>query len=212
MVEPEFRKLTPDRYHPGNRPDRILPIEAFVIHYTAATRIQPVLNWLTSRDEVYVSAHFVIDRDGTTYQLVPTDERAIHAGGPTSRLYGRPNVNGRTIGIELMNVGYLVERADGTYLTALGTPYSGLVHTTTRPPLHPVTARPGPSRHWEPYPEAQLVALVDLTRRLFAVFPDVHADVERRLVGHDEVDPGRKWDPGPLFPWSDYRARVLEVR
>ncbi|NJO82040.1 MAG: N-acetylmuramoyl-L-alanine amidase [Blastochloris sp.] len=208
LVDPPFRRLSPDRYHAGNRPDRVMPIEAVVIHYTASLRDRPTIDWLANQDDSYVSAHFVLSRDGTVHQLVPVTDRAIHAGGPTSRLFGRPGVNNRTIGIELMNAGFLLQRPDGAYTTASGAPYGGRVEKFDQPPLHPVTARAAPSRFWEPYSEAQISALIDLTRRLVALFPDLAQDLERRLVGHDEVDPGRKWDPGPCFPWGPYRTGV----
>lgn len=208
LVPAERRRLAADRYHAGNQPEKILPIEAVVIHYTGSVSTAPTVKWLTALDENYVSAHFVIARDGTIHQLVPVDERAFHAGGPTSRLHGRTNVNGRTIGIELMNIGFLLDAPDGSKQTPSGIPYRGLSIELPVTPLHPVTARPLPSRFWEPYQESQLVALVDLTRRLVGLFPDVGRDLEHCLVGHDELDPSRKMDPGPAFPWADYRKRV----
>ncbi|MCH2190615.1 MAG: 1,6-anhydro-N-acetylmuramyl-L-alanine amidase AmpD [Gammaproteobacteria bacterium] len=46
-----------------------------------------------------VSAHFLIYRDGTITQFIPTDKRAWHAG--ESVCLGRPQVNNFSIGIEL---------------------------------------------------------------------------------------------------------------
>ena len=48
----------------------------------------------------------------------------------------------------------------------------------------------------EPYPERQMRAVVALCRNLAARYPGVE------FVGHSDVAPGRKVDPGPLFPWE----------
>ncbi len=53
--------------------------------------------------DVEVSAHYLIDRDGSVTQLVPEDRRAWHAGAGT---WGSvTDVNSRSIGIELSNLG-----------------------------------------------------------------------------------------------------------
>lgn len=48
-----------------------------------------------------VSAHFIVERDGTVTQMVPVGRRAWHAG--TSRLGRRANVNDYSVGIEIVN-------------------------------------------------------------------------------------------------------------
>jgi AmpD protein len=46
-----------------------------------------------------------------------------------------------------------------------------------------------------------------LTQALFARFPITH------IVGHDEIAPGRKTDPGPCFDWELYeRGITLDKR
>ncbi len=49
-----------------------------------------------------------------------------------------------------------------------------------------------------PYAEPQYTALVAVLRALFAAYPGFTAD---RLVGHSDIAPGRKSDPGPSFDW-----------
>ncbi|MHB1566888.1 MAG: 1,6-anhydro-N-acetylmuramyl-L-alanine amidase AmpD [Acidiferrobacter sp.] len=58
----------------------------------------------------------------------------------------------------------------------------------------------------EPFEETQYRVLVDVTRALIQVYPDI---TDRRLYGHADIAPGRKTDPGPYFDWGRYRAAVL---
>lgn len=51
-----------------------------------------------------------------------------------------------------------------------------------------------------PFRDAQYDQLARLTRELRAEYP-----IEE-IVGHNDVAPGRKTDPGPFFDWARYRA------
>jgi N-acetyl-anhydromuramoyl-L-alanine amidase len=53
-----------------------------------------------------------------------------------------------------------------------------------------------------PFAEPQYEALIALTRALFERYGRLD------LVGHSDVAPGRKTDPGPWFDWARYRAAV----
>ena len=74
------------------------PIDTIVLHDTGAYGVLGTLAWFRSSASK-VSSHYVIDRDGTVYRCVPESEVAWHAG--VSSLHGVPNVNARSIGIEL---------------------------------------------------------------------------------------------------------------
>jgi AmpD protein len=50
-----------------------------------------------------------------------------------------------------------------------------------------------------PYTDEQYAALATLLPVLRAAYPAISAD---RIVGHSDVAPGRKTDPGPSFDWS----------
>ncbi len=56
-----------------------------------------------------------------------------------------------------------------------------------------------------PYTDAQYRTLAALTRSLFAHYPILNRE---RLVGHVDIAPGRKTDPGPAFDWPRYRASL----
>lgn len=92
-------------WHPspnfGLRRDGLRP-ELVVLHYTRMASAEAALRWLC-HPESEVSAHYLIGRDGTLWQLVAEDRRAWHAGAGSWR--GRGDVNSRSIGIELDNDG-----------------------------------------------------------------------------------------------------------
>jgi len=52
-----------------------------------------------------------------------------------------------------------------------------------------------------PYEEAQYAAL----RRLLPLLSETYGIPRERIVGHSDVAPGRKSDPGPSFDWSRLR-------
>ncbi len=86
----------------NSRPEECA-IDTIVLHHTATKDVKTALNILT-KHESQVSSHYVIDKDGLIFQLVPEDKRAWHAGMSSWR--GRNNINNYSIGIELVNSGY----------------------------------------------------------------------------------------------------------
>jgi AmpD protein len=59
-----------------------------------------------------------------------------------------------------------------------------------------------------PYTTAQYETLARITVALRRVFPGI---VPERIVGHSDIAPGRKSDPGAAFEWSRYRQRIGEL-
>ena len=57
----------------------------------------------------------------------------------------------------------------------------------------------------DPFTDSQYAALIQLTRELLATYPGL---TEARIVGHSDVAPGRKSDPGPCFDWERYRRSL----
>ena len=53
-----------------------------------------------------------------------------------------------------------------------------------------------------PFEDAQYARLAALARSLAARYPGIES------VGHSDIAPGRKTDPGPRFDWARYRAMI----
>jgi AmpD protein len=54
-----------------------------------------------------------------------------------------------------------------------------------------------------PYEDVQYSILAALIRALCVAYPTLQA---QRVVGHSDIAPGRKSDPGPAFDWGRLRA------
>jgi AmpD protein len=61
----------------------------------------------------------------------------------------------------------------------------------------------------QPFTDAQYARLVELTGEIMRRFPAITAE---RIVGHSDVAPGRKTDPGPAFDWAYYRQLLAATR
>ncbi|RZI46579.1 N-acetylmuramoyl-L-alanine amidase [Candidatus Finniella inopinata] len=151
--------------HPSpNFDDRPLNtiVDTIVIHYTNMSSATVSLQRLC--DPLHkVSSHYLIDQDGTIYQLVAEEKRAWHAG--ESIWQGRPRVNDFSIGIELHNPGDVHFLETGAWHPYPDTQYQALLSLlkdiATRHPLvtqntvghcHIAPARkidPGPHFDWD---------------------------------------------------------------
>lgn len=98
---PEARRAVPSPNHGarpgGRRPDMLL------LHYTGMASEAEALAWLCNPASK-VSSHYLVLEDGEVVQLVPESRRAWHAG--VSSWAGEPDVNNRSIGIEIANGGH----------------------------------------------------------------------------------------------------------
>ena len=144
----------PSPNHDARPPGGI--IDMLILHYTGMTSAEAALARLASPD-AKVSAHYVVEEDGTIWRLVPEDRRAWHAG--LSFWAGRRDINAHSIGIELVN--------------------------------------PGHEWGYRPFPEPQMAALEALAQDITTRHP-VRPEF---VLGHSDVAPQRKADPGELFDW-----------
>jgi AmpD protein len=56
-----------------------------------------------------------------------------------------------------------------------------------------------------PYEEPQYAELAALIQALLATYPSLSRE---RIVGHSDIAPGRKTDPGPIFDWERLRRGI----
>jgi len=176
-----------------NQSGRVSPLY-LIVHFTAGPTLEGAVSWFLS-PEAQASAHLVIGRDGAVVQMVPFNRRAWHAG--KSSWGDLEGLNSYSIGIELVNAGKLRKRADGKW-----------VNWANRviPREEMSVAAHGPESveaGWHEYTEIQIGAALKVAVLLNASyrFTDV--------LGHEDISPGRKVDPGPLFPMGSFRSVVL---
>lgn len=92
---------TPSPNHDARPPGQ--RVELLVLHYTGMPTGAAALERLCDPASK-VSAHWLVEEDGRVFRLVPEDRRAWHAG--VSRWRGASDVNGRSIGVEIVNPGH----------------------------------------------------------------------------------------------------------
>jgi N-acetylmuramoyl-L-alanine amidase len=140
-----------------NYGERNGPIEFLIMHYTVADFVRSY-KLLTCRAGVpsanEVSAHYLVNSDGRIDSLVPEDKSAWHGG--VSYWRGVKSLNGRSIGIEIVNDGY------------------------------------------SPFPKEQIDAVIALTDKIRANNTMIQ---NWNIIGHSDIAPGRKIDPGKYFNW-----------
>ena len=151
---------SPNHDSRGEAPN-LRPVDMLVLHYTGMTSGAAAIDRLCD-PEARVSAHYVVEEDGTVWRLVPEERRAFHAG--VSCWDGEQNLNRLSIGVEIVN--------------------------------------PGHEWGYRPFPEAQMMAVERLCREVLSR----HPIPPYRVVGHSDIAPDRKSDPGELFDWPGLAA------
>lgn len=175
---------------------RNLTPKYLVIHYTAGASLASSVKSLTDPASK-TSAHLVIGRNGDIVQLVPFNRVAWHAGA--SRWHGLEGMNQFSIGIELDNAGRLTHQG-GRWRSWFGAffPDDEVMEAAHK--------HGGDVHGWHTFGESQIAAAVDAARAI------VDAYGIEDVIGHDDISPGRKVDPGPAFPMESFRAAVMGRR
>ena len=161
-------------------------VDMIVIHFSSDVVRHPdapydVEKVIAIYEEYGVSAHYLIDRSGRVYRLVPERRVALHAG--KGRLPWEPNrenrLNEHSIGIELLGIGS----------------YEDMKMFISRERYDALD-----SKHIG-FTAEQYLAMQGLIDDIATRRPAIRKD-RRHVIGHDEYAAGRRTDPGALFDWS----------
>ena len=165
-------------------------INYLVIHATSGNFAES-LRLLSTPNPNPVSSHYLIPYSDdptykedylSVYRLVPEEKRAWHAG--ISQWAKESSLNDRSIGIEVVN-----DFKCGRLATEL-------------PKEQPIQL----DCNFPFYPEPQIEVLVLLINEILQRHPEIDPiDV----VGHADIAPNRKSDPGPQFPWEELYKRGI---
>ena len=167
--------------------------DALIIHYTAGRDGLSSARHLADAN-IKASAHLVVNKDGSVIQVVPFDTIAWHAG--RSFYDGRKGYNKFSLGIELDNPGILTPAQNG-FVSWFGKSYKPenviqAVHRNEKSP-----------RYWHTFTEDQILVCEEISDLLIQTYG------LKQILGHEEISPGRKQDPGPAFPLDKMRDKIL---
>lgn len=169
-----------------NSESRTTPISHVMLHFISNVSENPQNPYqIENLNEIYteygVSAHYMIDRDGSIYKLVPENRVAYHAGTGVLPYFPdyEDKLNDYSIGIEMLGIGTKEEMAtfidEDTY-DSIDSSFIG-------------------------FTDVQYESLTSLLETLHERYPDIKRN-RKHVIGHDEYATGRKSDPGTLFDWS----------
>ena len=144
----------------------------FLVLHYTQCGFEQSIDFLTSEK---LSAHYLVNNENPEhiFQLVEEHDRAWHAG--VSYWQGHERINDTSIGIEIVNPAFKVNTKDNDQQT---TKNSNIT--------------------WLPYSQKQINSVISLCKQIIARYNIKPT----RIIGHSDIAPGRKQDPGPLFPWK----------
>ena len=184
------------RYQPSPSVGGVLTAQYLVMHFTAGRDAASSIASLCNKASK-ASAHVVIGRDGSVTQLVPFNHVAWHAG--VSRWQGLEGMNRYALGIELDNAGRL-DRVGSRWQAWFKASYPDDEVLVAN---HKNDAPGTPPCGWHTYTEVQIAATLEVAGLLVGKY------ALRDVLGHEDIAPGRKVDPGPDFPMASFRARLF---
>ena len=166
-------------------------VTMLVLHYTASL-FNRSFKLLMDK----VSSHYLIDeKPKRIYELVPENKRAWHAG--VSYWRGEKDVNSASIGIEFVSPGC-------TFGDLAKIEYDRVKEEDKWVEEMRKMRRKGEKgllgeRTWHDFPKDQIssgIELIGAIVKKYGILPE-------NIVGHSDVAPNRKVDPGPKFPWDE---------
>jgi len=158
-------------------------IHLLIIHFTAEDYAES-MRLLATPVRFQVSVHYLVPEPGdatynrdrlVVHRLVDESRRARHAG--VSYWAGRQSLNDSSVGIEIVNQSRCA---------------------SSEPDVEEQTPEMQ-SCDFLDFPDQQLDLVIALSKDILARNPDIDpVDV----VGHGDIAPNRRVDPGPRFPWK----------
>lgn len=204
QTEPDIMKITPDHWLEGAirlpyPPGPPMEIRRFgVVHFTDGATAKSSADFWRTPAAKGAEAHIIIDRDGTIYQIRPFNQQCDHAGESawTDPKTGITYVglNRCSIGIENANGGFDDPERDAFDWAKKNVPGFKSLRLTHKNEKTP--------RDWEAYPEAQIAACIAVGK---AITERYKLD---DFIGHEDIAPKRKVDPGPAFPMDRFRKEL----
>lgn len=164
-----------------------------VFHFTSGRSAQSSIDWLCN-PAAKASAHIVLARDGSITQLAPFNVKTWHAG--KSSWNGLSGLNAYSIGIEIDNAGRLTKVGSKYRAWFQGEyPEDEVIHARHK--------HEQDMSYWHVYTEEQITLALELAGILVKTYG------LKDILGHDDIAPTRKSDPGPAFPLTNIKAKVL---
>ena len=194
-------KITDDHWIEGVRREKLAGgslmavRRCLVMHFTSGWSAMSSVDFWSTPAAKGACAHIIIDRDGTIIQCRPFNLTCGHAGASkwtdpkTGKTYR--GLNSCSIGIELANTGDMGAKR---FPKSMGAGPVALIKARHK--------HGGPLTAWEKYPDLQLATAATLSRALVERY---HLD---DCVGHEDIAPKRKNDPGPAFPMPQFRRAL----
>ncbi len=173
--------------------------EGAVVHFTAGRRKDGKSAISYGREQGH--AYFIIDAAGEIFQAIPLNRWGYHAGTSSWPKLGS-GVSQYLVGIEIMAAGRLEKQKDGSFKTWFGV-------TVPKAEVRTVKAKENvKAGNYQAYTAAQEESLTGLLLWLKRNHPSVfNLDL---VLGHDEVAPSRKDDPGGALSCTmpEFRKRL----
>lgn len=159
-----------------------------IIHWSASGNLAGTIAHFRN-PKSKVSAHLLVDRDGKMVQMVPFNRRAWHCG--VSEWKGLEMLNAHSIGIEGINWGELslFETVFRSYKYTRIDPQSAVN----------IPDKNGKPRWYHAFTEEQIEVIANASKVLVREYG------LEDVLGHWQISPGRKSDPGPAFPLQQVR-------
>ncbi len=182
-------------------------IKQIVFHIDGCVDANMCFNVLRSRN---LSTHFIIDWDGTIYQVLDVRDCGYHAG----------EANGKSVGIDLNNImKNLMKEPDGEMYRAGHARYEEMMKPEFKRPKSDVKELAYVKVQAYGYTEPQYAAIIELLRVLMIQLPEIKnaypIGLDGEVINTPLEDPAshagfmahwhwesQRWDPGPGFDWQ----------